>query len=55
MNLQPINPPPKENEHYICTACNSWKAYLADLDGEPFRAYYCKQCADELTTKEPAA
>ena len=33
---------------YVCQGCGSQKAstwpYWADLDGEPFKAYYCDHC-----------
>jgi hypothetical protein len=50
MNLQPINPPLKDGQRLICVKCNEWKAIFADLDGEPFKAYYCADCAQQ--TKE---
>jgi predicted SprT family Zn-dependent metalloprotease len=51
MNLQPIQKTPAA-DRYLCAACNQWRAVFADLDGEPFKAYYCDQCAAELTAKQ---
>lgn len=48
MNLQPINPPLKQDQRLICVSCNQWRAIFADLDGQPFRDYYCAECAEQL-------
>lgn len=48
MNLQSINPPLKEGERILCAGCFRWIYHdqqpVADRDGEPFRAYYCRAC-----------
>ena len=49
MNLQPINPRPQPRDNCLCVECGKWfnsrwHGY-ADLDGEPFRAYVCVDCA----------
>lgn len=53
MNLQPIQP----NAHtgfcfrLWCCQCGGWHdpaTMKADLDGEPFKAYYCLKCLDEM-------
>ena len=51
MNLKPINPPVSTDDRarrVLCCKCGKWTATLADLDGEPFKAYYCEPCADAL-------
>jgi hypothetical protein len=49
---------------YRCVKCHSLVTYgdrggvYADLDGKPFRDYYCGPCAQEVqctTTKTPTA
>jgi hypothetical protein len=42
--MEKINPAPVRP--LLCCACGAWKATLADLDGEPFRAFYCPPCAE---------
>jgi hypothetical protein len=46
MNLQPINPPAPVFS-FACSGCNETRTSEgahADLDGEPFRAYFCWVC-----------
>lgn len=37
---------------FICCLCGvqvtSTRGYCADLDGEPFKAYYCLPCSNQL-------
>ena len=50
MNLQPINPPAPVFK-FFCFVCNeqtSSSSGYADLDGEPFKAYFCRTCAAGL-------
>jgi uncharacterized protein YlaI len=49
MNLQPINPPLRPGQSVLCCVCHRWTATLADLGGDPFRAYYCPDCASKVT------
>jgi len=45
MNLQPINPPLHPGQVIQCCVCFMLKAdVVADLDGEPFKAFYCTAC-----------
>lgn len=37
------------NASVLCCACGKWGATLADLDGEPFKAFYHAEC---LPTEE---
>lgn len=44
----------------VCRLCgteysSSRLGYYADLDGEPFKAYYCSPCAITITRKKGAA
>ena len=49
MNLQPINPPVRTGQLVQCCACHCLTAFpLADMDGEPFRAFYCQDCAPKV-------
>lgn len=51
MNLQPINPA-KPEFFFSCAGCGQTTPSItgcADLDGEPFRAYYCAGCTANLT------
>lgn len=48
MNLQPINPAPRPG-HFNLRCCRCGITYdaassAADLEGEPFKAYYCWHC-----------
>lgn len=51
MNLQPINPRPSLFSFRLqCIACGCWAdaaTVHADLDGEPFKAYYCQSCTNK--------
>lgn len=51
MNLQRIHPPEPAFTTTCCACSLRFKADgqrgYADLDGEPFRAYYCETCAIE--------
>lgn len=46
MNLQPINPRGPSAVILPCIRCGAKPVTHADLDGEPFKAYYCATCAD---------
>ena len=53
MNLQPINPPMRVGQLVPCCACHCLTAFpLADMDGEPFSAYYCPDCAGDAAERE---
>jgi hypothetical protein len=51
MNLQRLKQYSTLPWNVLCVCCNKWepesKCY-ADLDGEPFKAFYCEKCGDEL-------
>jgi hypothetical protein len=51
MNLQPIKVYSDPPWRVICSKCSRWedenKCY-ADLDGEAFKAFYCKACHDDI-------
>lgn len=53
MNLQPV-----EDTHgqlVQCIFCKHWSNLsdsFADLEGEPFKAYYCANCAKKLRSKK---
>jgi hypothetical protein len=51
MNLQRVKPWGAKPYNLLCLQCGEWdldaKCY-ADLDGEPFKAFYCEKCGDEL-------
>jgi hypothetical protein len=45
MNLQPINPPLRDGQYIQCCKCRKMSHdVMADMDGEPFRAFYCAAC-----------
>jgi hypothetical protein len=49
MNLQPIKPPMRTGQLVPCCVCYCLTAFpLADMDGEPFAAYYCPTCAEKV-------
>lgn len=50
MNLQRIHPttPLFSFFCFVCNKQSSSMAGYADLDGEPFKAYFCVYCAAEL-------
>ena len=52
MNLQPVAyPPHRAADRLQCLKCAHWVPVsdtVADLDGAPFKAYYCPACAAEL-------
>lgn len=52
MNLKPINPAPRPGLYkLLCCKCGQWTdgaETFADLDGEPFQAFYCAICATDL-------
>ena len=48
MNLVPIYPT-KPEFSFKCTGCTrigNSETGAADLDGAPFKSYYCRRCAD---------
>lgn len=53
MNLQPVTGTPFYAQ---CLRCLTWgmagdgHKFHADLDGEPWHAYYCGKCVQKLTT-----
>ena len=52
MRLEPINGP---RIRVTCVRCSgrTWSdKAVADLDGAPFRDYYCEPCAAELRANE---
>lgn len=59
MNLQPMNPPAADDSRVTCFGdCGRivWLSEaLCDLDGPPFKAYYCRRCADGLEAEARAA
>jgi uncharacterized protein YlaI len=51
VNLQQVNPKPAFT--IKCIECgevgsSDYSVWFADTQGEPFKAYYCKDCADKL-------
>ena len=51
MKLVPINAP-RDAQRLLCCHCHEMKpanTMQADIEGKPFVAYYCKQCAEEIT------
>ena len=55
MNLQPMDKS-RFAAYFICKGCDkrmvlsrAEPTIYADLDGEPFKAYYCEQCAARMT------
>jgi hypothetical protein len=52
MNLQRLKQYSTPPWNVLCVRCDKWepenKCY-ADLEGEPFKAFYCEACHDELT------
>lgn len=54
MNLQPLKHYSTPPWKVLCIRCNEWepedKCY-ADLDGEPFKDFYCKACHDEIVNQ----
>ena len=51
MNLQPVYPNRAQPVYVLCCACEKMAkdtASFADLDGEPFKAFYCEACAEKL-------
>jgi hypothetical protein len=44
MNIQPVTPTPARP--LLCCCCGAWRATHADLNGAPFRAFYCLHCAE---------
>lgn len=51
MNLQPINPPLPASASIFCAQCNTSsraEGAFADLEGEPFRAFYCLVCTKAI-------
>lgn len=50
MKLTAIHPPLTGNIGVICLGCDAkiFHGGYANLDGEPFRAYYCDRCAQEI-------
>lgn len=58
MRMVPIYPKPQEGLRVLCILCNQWVTAteaLADLDGEPFKAYYHAGCAEEAGHNAPEA
>jgi hypothetical protein len=52
MNLQKVYPE-KPHFYYTCTKCDKTRygnAY-ADLDGDPFKSYYCSGCVADNDNK----
>ena len=50
MNLRPVAPLP--TFRCVCITCgkamlSSKEVVFADLEGEPFKAYFCARCASE--------
>lgn len=49
MNLQPINPPLREGQSLQCCKCLKMSHdVMADMDGTPFRAFYCAECGKHV-------
>lgn len=40
--------PIQQNTHVpskeICCICGEWKAVFADINDDPYKAFYCKEC-----------
>jgi uncharacterized protein YlaI len=56
VNLVPV-PQDRYAAYFICLGCGkrmvlsrAEPTFYADLDGEPFRAYYCGPCAERVNT-----
>lgn len=52
MNLKPVPVTASGTQTFICCACGkradqNHATVYADHDGEPFKAYYCAECAKE--------
>lgn len=53
-NLTPVKPVDPERHaglSLICCRCGEWSPAAltwADLNGEPFRAFYCTPCAETI-------
>jgi len=47
VNIQPIQPSKPEWTH-LCCKCGQWGATHADLDGEPYKAFYHWSCYEDL-------
>lgn len=57
MNLQPIPKNDVWNVRALCWGCGDPSVTHADLDGPPFKAYYCAACANRTPqnqTEQPA-
>lgn len=52
MNLKPVNPksPAFNARCYRCGKLTQSKDLYADLDGAPFKAYYCRECTQIVRT-----
>lgn len=56
MNLQRLKRYSTPPWRVLCIRCEEWESEdkcYADLDGEPFKAFYCETCYDEIM-REPA-
>jgi hypothetical protein len=56
MNLQRLKHYSTPPWRVLCIRCEEWESEdkcYADLGGEPFKAFYCETCHDEIT-REPA-
>lgn len=54
VRVSPINFERDKNMRLLCVECNNWHPVpdvWADLNGAPFRAYYCNPCATNQTKK----
>jgi hypothetical protein len=50
--FQPLKESKPDGLMVFCCRCNESTLFinaLADLDGEPFRAFYCQPCAETAT------
>lgn len=55
MILQPVYPNRAQPSYVLCRVCGKWAKdtdAFADLAGEPFKDFYCKACAEELTKEQ---
>lgn len=56
MNLQPVKPYNGYMPIVPCLKCGlTTRAPTADLDGEPFVAYYCPACVNALAAEQGEA
>lgn len=56
MLLRPVNVNPYNTQRVLCSQCGKWspdRDTYADIEGEPFKAYWCSACIVALPTQPP--